>query len=230
MLTTVKTLNELYSSLSARRRYEVWFVRLGLADGGGAWWFRYLLMNPGRSGCAGDPRGMPVQVWATWFPQDGKPQSFIQGFPLEGLDLSARRQNPFQFRIGGNEIGESSCRGALAVGRARDFMGPAILFRISRHAEPTRAGSDSRAPRIPTRFFPATSRWMAGVLRGTLWGSECKDTTADTGIATSGLGPMPIFPVPTGVDERSESASEHLRSLGIRNAIRAGLSQSGAVA
>jgi len=113
---TVKTLNELYSSLSARRRYEVWFVRLGLADGGGAWWLRYLLMNPGRSGCAGDPGGMPVQVWATWFPQDGKPQSFIQGFPLEGLDLSARRQNPFRFRIGNHEIGESSCRGALAVG------------------------------------------------------------------------------------------------------------------
>jgi hypothetical protein len=112
----VKTLNELYSSLSSRRRYEVWFLRLGLADGSGAWWFRYLLMNPGRSGCAGDPRGMPVQVWATWFPQGGKPQSFIQGFPLAGLELSARGQNPFHFRIGNNEIGESSCRGELQVG------------------------------------------------------------------------------------------------------------------
>src|ERR1017187_5217888 len=40
---------------------------------------------------------------------------------------------------------------------------------------------------------------MAGDLRETLWGSECKDTTADTGIATSGLGPMRIFPAPTGV-------------------------------
>jgi hypothetical protein len=112
----VKTLNELYSSLSARRRYEVWFIRLGLADGGGAWWFRYLLMNPGRSGCASDPRGMPAQVWVTWFPQDGKPQSFIQGYPLMGLDLSARRQNPFHFRIGNAEIDENSCRGALEVG------------------------------------------------------------------------------------------------------------------
>lgn len=111
----MKTLNELYSSLSARRRYEVWFIRLGLAEGGGAWWFRYLLMNPRRCGCAGDPSGMPVQVWATWFPRDGKPQSFIQGFPLDGLDLSARRQNPFHFRIGNNEIGEASCRGALEV-------------------------------------------------------------------------------------------------------------------
>jgi hypothetical protein len=88
----VKTFNEVYSSLSVRRRYEVWFVRLGLADGGGAWWFRYLLMNPGRCGCADGPQGMPVQVWATWFPRDGTPQSFIQGFPLEGLDLSPRKQ------------------------------------------------------------------------------------------------------------------------------------------
>jgi len=111
----VKTLNELYSSLSARRRYEVWFVRLGLEDGGGAWWFRYLLMNPGRCGCAGDPSGMPVQVWATWFPKDGKPQSFIQGFPLEGLDLSARGHNPFYLQIGNHEIGENSCRGKMEV-------------------------------------------------------------------------------------------------------------------
>jgi hypothetical protein len=112
----VKTLNELYSSLSTRRRYEVWFVRLGLADGSGAWWFRYLLMNPGRRGCPDDPRGMPVQVWATWFPCNEKPRSFIQGFPLEDLGLSARGQNPFHFQIGNNEIGESSCRGALDVG------------------------------------------------------------------------------------------------------------------
>jgi hypothetical protein len=112
---SVETLNEVFSSLSARRRYEVWFMRIGLADGGGAWWFRYLLMNPGRSGCAGNPQGMPVQVWATWFPPDGKPQTFIQGFPLQGLDLSARGQNPFHFRIGSNGIDEDSCRGAMEV-------------------------------------------------------------------------------------------------------------------
>lgn len=112
---TVKTLNELYSSLSARRRYEVWFIRLGLADDSGAWWFRYLLMNPGRGGCPGEPGGMPVQVWATWFPRDGKPQSFIQGFPLDALKLSAKAQNPFHFRVGDNEIGEGSCRGELQV-------------------------------------------------------------------------------------------------------------------
>ncbi len=88
---------------------------MGLADGSGAWWFRYLLMNPGRCGCAGDLRGMPVQVWATWFPRGGKPQSFIQSYPLEGLELSARRHTPFRFLVGNCEIGENSCRGTLEV-------------------------------------------------------------------------------------------------------------------
>ncbi|HEY7615255.1 MAG TPA: hypothetical protein VH744_00490 [Terriglobales bacterium] len=111
----MKTLNELYSSLSTRRRYEVWFIRLGLADGAGAWWFRYLLMNPGRGGCPGDPRGMPLQVWATWFPRNGKPQSFIQGFSLNSLELSARGQTPFHLRSVTNAIDENSCRGALQV-------------------------------------------------------------------------------------------------------------------
>jgi hypothetical protein len=58
---------------------------------------------------------MPVQVWATWFSRDGKPQSFIQGFPLEGLELSSRGQSPFRLRSGNNEIGEDSCCGALNV-------------------------------------------------------------------------------------------------------------------
>jgi hypothetical protein len=111
----LQTLNEVYSSLSMRRRYEVWFVRLGLADGSGAWWFRYLLMNPGRGGCPGNPSGMPLQVWATWFPSEGKPQSFIQGFPFQHLELSSRRQSPFHFRIADNAIDEGSCRGALDV-------------------------------------------------------------------------------------------------------------------
>jgi len=112
---TLATLNEVFSSLSVRRRYEVWFLRMGLADGSGAWWFRYLLMNPGRGGCSGNPQGMPVQVWATWFPAGGKPQSFIQGFPLAGLELSGRGQAPFHFRAGENQIEEDRCRGALQV-------------------------------------------------------------------------------------------------------------------
>ncbi len=111
----VTTLNEPYSSPAMKRRYEVWFLRLGLADGSGAWWFRYLLMNPGRGGCGGDARGLPVQVWATWFPVAGKPQSFIQGFPLPGLDLSARGQSPFHFAVAESAISEDSCRGHLQV-------------------------------------------------------------------------------------------------------------------
>lgn len=111
----MKTLNEVYSSLSTRRRYEVWFLRLALADNAGAWWFRYLLMNPGRSGCPDNPRGMPVQIWATWFPAGAKPRSFIQSFPLQDLELSPRNQSPFHFRLGQNAIDEDSCRGALQL-------------------------------------------------------------------------------------------------------------------
>jgi len=111
----MRTLNEVYSFLSSRRRYEVWFVRMGLADGCGAWWFRYLLTNPGRGGCSAISRGLPVQVWATWFPRDGKAQTFLQEFSLESLELSGRGEAPFYFRAGENEIEQNSCRGALQV-------------------------------------------------------------------------------------------------------------------
>lgn len=109
------TLNEVFSKLSVRRRYEVWFLRLGLADGSGAWWFRYLLLNPGRAGCDANSQAQPVQIWASWFPVGGKPQNFIQGFPLSQFDLSSRGQTPFHFRVGDNSIEEDSCRGELNV-------------------------------------------------------------------------------------------------------------------
>lgn len=115
-LPLVKTLNEAFSSSSTRRRYEAWFIRFGLMDGSGAWWLRYLLLNPGRGGCPMDPKGMPAQVWATWFPSRGKPQSFIQGFPLESLHLSAKGSNSFRLQIGENVIEEDSCRGSLNAG------------------------------------------------------------------------------------------------------------------
>ena len=111
----MNTLNEAFSNRSSRRRYEVWFIRMGLAGDAGAWWFRYLLMNPARGGCPQDPRGMPVQVWATWFPSHGKPQSFIQGFRLEDLHLSPRARGPFRFQIAENAIDDNSCRGSLQV-------------------------------------------------------------------------------------------------------------------
>jgi hypothetical protein len=87
------SMNEVFSALSVRRRYEVWFVRMGLADRSGAWWFRYLLMNPGRGGCLGDQRGMPVQVnrWVTRLPESNE-----EGVLSEGrhCDLSCRASSP----------------------------------------------------------------------------------------------------------------------------------------
>lgn len=109
----MSTFNEAFSTLSVRRRYEVWFLRLALADGSGAWWLRYLLMNPGRNGCPNAPQGMPVQVWATWFSRGAAPQSFIQGFPLAEFKLSAKGNTPFRFQIDENEIGEDFCRGDI---------------------------------------------------------------------------------------------------------------------
>jgi len=97
------------------RRYEVWFLRCGLADGRGAWWFRYLLMNLGRHGCSTKHAEMPIQVWATWFPRDSKPQTFIQGFPVGQLDLTGRFQLPFHCRVADNGIDENSCWGNLLV-------------------------------------------------------------------------------------------------------------------
>lgn len=111
----MSTLNEPFSELSMRRRYEVWFLRLGLADGSGAWWFRYLLTNPGRSGCGTDSLRQPVQVWATWFPREGKPETWIQGFALQDFRLSPRGAGPFCFEIAENRIGKDSCRGCLEV-------------------------------------------------------------------------------------------------------------------
>src|SRR5437867_2119743 len=111
----MKTLNEPFSKLSMRRRYEVWFLRLGLADGSGAWWFRYLLNSPGRGGCGNDSRRQPVQVWATWFPREGRPQSWIQGFPPQDFRLSARGTSPLLFEAGENRITENECRGRLEV-------------------------------------------------------------------------------------------------------------------
>ncbi len=114
MAATAQSLNKVYTKPSMRRRYEVWFLRLGLADGSVAWWFRYLLMNPGRGGCAGHRSGMPVQVWATRFPAGGAPQSFIEGFTRDQLAL-APRASPFHFQAGENSIGEDSCAGHLAL-------------------------------------------------------------------------------------------------------------------
>lgn len=58
---------------------------------------------------------MPVQVWATWFPREGKAQTFIQGFSSENLDLSAAGKSPFYFKSNACAIDENSCQGKLNV-------------------------------------------------------------------------------------------------------------------
>ena len=112
----MRSLNQIYSRLSMARRYEAWFLRFGLADGSGAWWFRYLLTNLGRQGCSGIAGGAPAQVWATWFPRDGQPETYIQEFPLDALTVDSRRADgalSFALEIGPNRIDENSCHGAI---------------------------------------------------------------------------------------------------------------------
>jgi hypothetical protein len=108
-----RQLNAVYSSVAMKRRYEVWFLRCGLADGSGAWWFRYLIMNLGREEDDHTLTNMPAQVWATWFPRDGEPQSFVQGFPKQKLSLSRRKVLPFHCRIADSGIEEGKCWGNL---------------------------------------------------------------------------------------------------------------------
>jgi hypothetical protein len=45
----------------------------------------------------------------------GRAAKLHSGFGLDGLQLSARGENPFHFRIGHNGIEENFCRGALEV-------------------------------------------------------------------------------------------------------------------
>ena len=153
----MKTFNERFSALSMRRRYEVWFLRLGLSDGSGAWWFRYLLMNPGRGGCASDPLGQPLQAWATWFPREGKPKTWIRGFPLEAHrsnndGLSKGGASPFFLEFGENRIGESECRGRIEVGDQKIFWD--LRYRSSFRAELSSKGwiGFSRTPHSDAIF------------------------------------------------------------------------------
>ncbi len=105
-------LNAAYSTPKMHRRYEVWFVRCGLADGSGAWWFRYLLVNNVKRKIE-LPARRQFQVWATWFPRDAVPQSFIVDLPLEQLALSEPGQVPFHCRGAENGIEEGRCWGNL---------------------------------------------------------------------------------------------------------------------
>ena len=112
----MSTPNAVYSSLATRRRYEVWFLRMGLADGSGAFWIRYLLLSPGQSEFDGQyPLRSPVQIWATWFPFGGKPVTLIRGLPLDSLKLSPKGAEPFYFRTENAVIEEDRCHGLLEL-------------------------------------------------------------------------------------------------------------------
>ena len=110
----MESLNWAYTRLDMRRRYESWFLRFNLADGTGAWWIRYLLTNPARDGCAQISGGAPAQVWATWFPRDGRPETFIEEFPVSAVRL-APRSEPFFLEIGPNRIENDLYRGSIAA-------------------------------------------------------------------------------------------------------------------
>lgn len=152
---TERSLNRIYSSRSMRWRYEVWFLRFQLANGRGAWWFRYLLMNlgrPGGGGCPGHRQGLPVQVWATWFPRQGRPQSYIQGFRQEELSMSDRGTSPFYLKVGENRIDEESCRGRLSVDGHR--LTWELHYRSTVHTTMTEVGwiGFSRTPHTDATF------------------------------------------------------------------------------
>src|SRR5262245_56591299 len=112
---TTRSLNEIYTRPSMERRYEVWFLKLKLADGSGALWLRYLLMNLGRDagGCGSDNRNLPVQVWATWFPEDEAPQHYLHGFPTANLSMSDPGSQDFHLEFGQNRIFDSACAGTI---------------------------------------------------------------------------------------------------------------------
>lgn len=105
-------LNAVYSRESMRRRYEVWFIRCGLADGSGAWWFRYLIVQQPKP-TAAVPHRRYFQVWSTWFPRGAAPQSFIVDAPVQELQLSVRGAIPFHCRANESGIEEGRCWGNL---------------------------------------------------------------------------------------------------------------------
>jgi hypothetical protein len=115
------SLNAIFSTSKMKRRYEVWFLRFALADGSGAWWFRYLLLNLGRSGCGGggDARGLPLQVWATWFPRGELPQHYLAGYSQAELEMSSRFASPFFLQCGEQRLEENCCRASMAAGSHR---------------------------------------------------------------------------------------------------------------
>ena len=139
---------------------------------------------------------MPVQVWATWFPRMENRKASFKDFrwkvwtsvPEGKIHSTSKSATTGSARTHAGE------RWRLTGTRS---PGTCIIVPHFASRSATRAGSDSRERRIPTRSSLGRSHWMAGPLREILWDSEYKDITVDTGIATSGPGLTDIFPVLT---------------------------------
>lgn len=116
------SLNSVFSTSKMKRRYEVWFLRFALAEGSGAWWLRYLLLNLGHScfgGRGGGARGFPVQVWATWFSRGETPQHYLAGYSQSDLQMSGRFAAPLFLKIGEQRLEENACRASIEVSSHR---------------------------------------------------------------------------------------------------------------
>jgi hypothetical protein len=164
---------------------------------------------------------MPVQVWATWFPREGKPQSFLQGFPWDGLHLSAKGQSAFHFKVANNGIGEDSCRGALQVeGHSISWdLRYRSTFRIALSAKGWIGFS--RTPHSDAAFSGRVTlddrNFEGSPLGFGVQGHNCGYRHRDFWTWTHAYFLRPNAP------------AEHARSLGLRNAIRSGVSQSRAL-
>src|SRR5258707_9317598 len=173
-----------------RRRYEVWFVRCGMADGSGAWWFRYLLVNNIKISPE-IPARRHFQVWATWFPRGAAPQSFIVEIPIDRLDLSMRGHVPFHYRASESGIEEGRCWGNLRPD------GHHISWNLR---TPSRfAAKLSDKGWIGFSRSPHSDAALCGeiILTGknsaaNRWDSAYRGTTADTATAATGAGCTPI--------------------------------------
>ena len=215
----MKSLNRTYSRLTMRRRYEAWFLRFGLADGSGAWWFRYLLTNLGRSGCPGIAGAAPAQVWATWFPRDGRPEIFIQEFPLQALILDAPApggarsgsSSPFSLELGQTALTRTDAA-ARSKFAGRRSAGISAIVRISESRSAIKDGSAFHARRIPTACSAARSVLATAYFVASRSASACRGTTAAFGTAITGRGCTPAFRNRMAASARSKHWSMRCRS------------------
>jgi hypothetical protein len=147
-------MNVVYTARQMKRRYEVWFLRCGLADGRGAWWLRYLLLNLGRGGAARSHRPNLCKFGLPGSRAKASRRHSSKAIPPRALQLSSRRQLPFHLRIAESAIEEGTCWGEPQGGRARDFVEAAYHSQFGVVLS-DKDGSVFRNRRTPTLCFPA---------------------------------------------------------------------------